>query len=177
MLTKKDCEPFSVGQMWARASTPVLRAGRPSSILIFSRIPQLRVGSSGFDNLETSSETPQSAPLPRPCPFREGGRTKRRKRGWQRAKDDLSWQAQNLGSGGERNCGLSSKAARWRYSGPGQQPDVTRWRITLQSLASCLSGSSLRFERRASREISLFPAQGFSPRLFVPVCKRLQRRA
>ena len=155
MATKKDCgkrwPAFSMVQMWARASTPRVAsesAGRPrytagiiSITSIFSRIPQPRAGSGGFDNLETSSETAQSAPLPSPCPFREGGRTKRRKRGWQRAQDDLSWQAQNLGSGGERNCGLSSKAARWRYSGPGQQPDVTRWRIILQSLASRSFGS------------------------------------
>src|ERR1700688_1467433 len=32
--------------------------------------------------------------------FREGETRKLQKRGWQREQDDLSWQAQNLGSGG-----------------------------------------------------------------------------
>src|SRR6266849_1697395 len=87
---------------------------------------------------ETPPETAQSTPLPGVRHFRAAWLTKIRKRGWHRAQDDLSWQAQNLGSGGGTQiCELSSIAARWRYLGPGQKPDVTRWQISFRSLASC----------------------------------------
>ena len=75
--------------------------------------------------------------------FRTAGLENYKKGGWHGAQDDLSWQAQNLGSGGGTQiCELSSIAARWRYLGPGQKPDVTRWQISFRSLASCYLISS-----------------------------------
>jgi hypothetical protein len=45
-----------------------------------------------------------------------------KKGGWHRAQDDLSWQAQNLGSGGgTQTSGLSSNSAVVAVLGPGSQ--------------------------------------------------------
>jgi len=53
-------------------------------------------GSGSSPGPDTSSETAQFTPLPGLRHFRTDRLTKMRKRGWHRAQDDLSWQAQNL---------------------------------------------------------------------------------